>query len=386
MAMIQKSVAKTVSIALVVVLLVSSLAIIGANVAYAKSDKVSEMQKKAKALQERLREMQEVRFERVKKMFNEKRLMFVDRGPNYVNFVSTKTEGGVQSFILRIHSEGTPSIYTALANYTKEDGNRTLYWVNGMLKVFGLIEYIDKNGDGLYLQKDNDTRLQYVNFAKLNWKLTVTKIAIDDVQGWKVQMIANDRGATYNITTQVFNTGVRLNDGTPVSPYEAKIDFSFENFPWSSQESRLALITSFTGVSGTASVIHYADTTEVVRERNAYAYFTWVPTAIVDGEEGEEVVEVKVYRRSSRSEMMNYTEFNYPHGDKIVHDPVIGVLSGSIEDVPAYQLPASFAQPTPVFPSFTLLATTVAVLAIVGVIIVAARKMIVEPKILKTLH
>jgi hypothetical protein len=380
MAMFQKNVAKTVSIALVAVLLASSLAIIGANVAYAKSDKASEMQKKAKELQERLREMQEMRFERVKKMFNEKRLIFVDRGPNYVHFVSTKTEGGVQSFILRINSEGTPSIYAALANYTKEDGNRTLYWVNGVLKVFGIVEYIDKNGDNLYQQ--NDTRLQYVNFAKLDWKLSVTQTTIDGAQGWKVQMIAKDRGATYNITTQVFNTGVRLSDGTPVSPYEAKIDFRFENFPWSSTESRLALITSFTGVSGTASVIHYADTTEVVKERNAYAYFTWAPTATVDGNS----VDVNVYTRSSRSEMMNYTEFNYPHGNKIVHDPVIGVLSGSIEDVPAYQLPASFAQPTPVFPGLTLLATTVAVLAIVGVIIVAARKMIVEPKILKTLH
>ena len=380
MAMFQKNVAKTVSIALVAVLLASSLAIIGANVAYAKSDKASEMQKKAKELQERLREMQEMRFERVKKMFNEKHLIFVDRGPNYVHFVSTKTEGGVQSFILRINSEGTPSIYAALANYTKEDGNRTLYWVNGVLKVFGIVEYIDKNGDNLYQQ--NDTRLQYVNFAKLDWKLSVTPTAIDGAQGWKVQMIAKDRGATYNITTQVFNTGVRLSDGTPVSPYEAKIDFRFENFPWSSTESRLALITSFTGVSGTASVIHYANTTEVVKERNAYAYFTWAPTATVDGNN----VDVNVYTRSSRSEMMNYTEFNYPHGNKIVHDPVIGVLSGSIEDVPAYQLPASFAQPTPVFPGSTLLATTVAVLAIVGVIIVAARKMIVEPKILKTLH
>jgi hypothetical protein len=380
MAMFQKNVAKTVSIALVAVLLASSLAIIGANVAYAKSDKASEMQKKAKELQERLREMQEMRFERVKKMFNEKRLIFVDRGPNYVHFVSTKTEGGVQSFILRINSEGTPSIYAALANYTKEDGNRTLYWVNGVLKVFGIVEYIDKNGDNLYQQ--NDTRLQYVNFAKLDWKLSVTQTTIDGAQGWKVQMIAKDRGATYNITTQVFNTGVRLSDGTPVSPYEAKIDFRFENFPWSSTESRLALITSFTGVSGTASVIHYADTTEVVKERNAYAYFTWAPTATVD----DNNVDVNVYTRSSRSEMMNYTEFNYPHGNKIVHDPVIGVLSGSIEDVPAYQLPASFAQPTPVFPGLTLLATTVAVLTIVGVIIVAARKMIVEPKILKTLH
>jgi hypothetical protein len=381
MAMFQKNVAKTVSIALVAVLLASSLAIIGANVAYAKSDKASEI-KKAKELQERLREMQEMRFERVKKWFNERRIIFLNKGPNYVNFISTKTEGGdVQSFMLRIHSEGTPSIYAALANYTKEDGNKTLYWVNGMLKVFGLIEYIDVNNDGLYQQKDNDTRLQYVNFARLDWKLTVTRVtAADNIQGWKVEMIANDGDAIYNITTQVYNTGVRLQDGTPVTPYEAKIDFGFKNFPWTSDESRLALITSFEGVSGTASVMHYSDTTEVIVERNAYAYFTWAPSVKVDGEE----VEVKVLGREQGR--VHFVELNYPHGTEIVHDPIIGVLAGSIEEIPAYQLPTSATPTVPIFSGFYLLTTTVVVLAIVGVILIAARKMIVEPKILKTLH
>ncbi|MEM4521888.1 MAG: hypothetical protein QW738_01520 [Nitrososphaeria archaeon] len=380
--MMQKNVNRLAAATLVIILLASTLVLVGASVAYAKSDKAEEMKKKVKSMQEQIKEMNNMRFERLKKMFNERRFIMMSKGPNYVTFISTKTEEGVYSLILKIHSEGTPSIYISLANYTKEDGNKTLYWVNGVLKVFGLIEYIDKNNDGLYIQKDNDTRLQYINFAHLSWKLQVTKVNNNDAQGWKVQMIANDRGATYNITTLVFNTGVRLQDGTPVAPYEAKIDFRFENFPWSSEESRLALITSFTGVSGTASVTHYSDTTEVVMERNAYAYFTWAPTATVDGNS----VDVKVYKRSSRSEMMNYTEFNYPQGDKIVHDPIIGVLSGSIEDIPAYQIPASVAQPTPVFPGLYLLASTVIVLAIVGVIVVAARKMIVEPKIFKSFH
>jgi len=380
MAMVRNSV-KVAAVALITVLLASSLALAGASVAYAKSDNASEMQKKLKDMQERLREMQremqEMRFERVKKMFNERRLIFLDKGPNYVNFVSTKTEAGIQSFILRIHSEGTPTIYTALANYTKDDGNRTLYWVSGMLKVFGLIEYVDKNNDGLY-QQNNDTRLQYVNFARLNWKLTVTKITDGEVQGWKVQMIANDRGATYNITTQVYNTGVRLHDGTPVAPNEAKIDFSFKNFPWASSESRLALITSFEGVSGNSSVMHYGNTTEVVVERNAYAYFTWAPTANVDGSS----VDVKVLQREQGK--VHYVELNYPHGVEIVHDPIIGVLAGSVEEIPAYQLPA--AQPVPAFPGLYLLTTTAIVLAIVGVIVIAARKMVVEPRLLKALH
>lgn len=378
--MMQKNVSRLIAVILVITLLASSLALVGASAVYAKSDKAEEMKNKIKSMQEQIKEMNNMRFERIKKMFNEKRFIMMHKGPNYVNFISTKTEEGVSSFILKIHSGGNPSIYAALANYTKEDGNKTLYWVNGVLKVFGLIEYVDKNNDSLYIQKDNDTKLQYINFAHLNWKLKVERVTMDNFQGWKVQMIANDRGATYNITTQVFNTGVRLKDGTPVAPYEAKIDFSFKNFPWSSEGSRLALITSFSGVSGSSSVTHYGNTTEVVMERNAYAYFTWTPSAKVDGSD----VDVMVHKRSSRSEMMNYTEFNYPHGDKIVHNPIIGVLSGSIEDIPAYQAPAQVAQPTPVH--LYLLATTVTVLAIIGVAVVAARKLLVEPKIFKSFH
>lgn len=382
MAMMQKNVNRFAAVTLVIILLASSLALVGASVAYAKSDRAEEMKKKVKNMQEQIKEMNNMRFERVKKMFNEKRFIMMNKGPNYVTFISTKTEEGVYSFILKIHSGGTPSIYAALANYSKEDGEKTLYWVNGVLKVFGLIEYADKNGDGLYIP-DEDTKLQYINFARLNWDLDVEKFTgPEGVAGWDVQLIAKDGDATYKIVTKVFNTGVRLEDGTPVAPYEAKIDFIFENFPWSLEESRLALITSFTGVSGSAVVTHYEDTTEVVMERNAYAYFTWAPTATVDGNS----VDVKVYKRSSRSEMMNYTEFNYPQGDEIVHDPIIGVLSGSIEDIPAYQIPASVAQPTPVFPGLSLLASTIVVLAIVGVIVVAARKMIVEPKLFKSFH
>ncbi len=383
MDMMQKNVSRLIAATLVIILLTPSLALVGASAVYAKSDRAEEMKNKIKGIQEQVKEMNNMRFERIKKMFNEKRLIIMYKGPNYVNFISTKSEEGVYSFIIRIHAGGTPSIYVGLANYTKEDGNKTLYWVNGVLKVFGIVEYVDKNNDGLYIQKDNDTKLQYVNFAHLNWKLTVEKVKVDDnVQGWRVQMIANDRGATYNITTQVFNTGVRLKDGTPVAPYEAKIDFSFENFTWSSKESRLALITSFIGVSGSSSVTHYGNTTEVVMERNAYAYFTWAPTAKVDGSD----VDVKVYKRSFRSEMMNFTEFNYPQGSKIVHDPIIGVLSGSIEDIPAYEIPASVTKPTPVFPGLYLIASTVAVLAIIGVVVVAARKLLVEPKIFKLFH
>ncbi|MEM3786706.1 MAG: hypothetical protein QXZ59_04920, partial [Nitrososphaeria archaeon] len=117
--MMQKNVNRLAAATLVVILLISSLALVGASVVYAKSDKAEEMKKKVKGMQEQIKEMNDMRFERVKKMFNERRFIMMSKGPNYVDFISTKTEEGVYSLILRIHSGGTPSIYISLANYTK---------------------------------------------------------------------------------------------------------------------------------------------------------------------------------------------------------------------------------------------------------------------------
>ncbi|MGQ9781844.1 MAG: hypothetical protein ACUVQ8_06315 [Nitrososphaeria archaeon] len=327
-------------------------------------------------LKKQMAEEQKMRMEKLKNKFDWKHLIFVNKGPNFVDFISVRTENSLQTFSLKIHYEGVPTIYVVMLTATKENGeNKTAEWVKGILRVTGLIEYVDKNGDDIYTP-NNDTRLQWVNFAKLDWKLIAKPITVDDTKGWAVNMTAEDRGAIYSVRTKIFNTGIVLEDNSPVAPTEAKVDFIFENFPWSNDNSRLALISTFGGVSGTAEITHYDDTTEVVIERNAYAYFTWANTAYVDNE----VQPVKAYQKSDK--MVNVVELNYPRGENITHDPIVGIAEGNIEDIPTYKIPSQIVLPQPTLPSLNLLATVVLVAAIVGAIAIAARKLSVEPKYL----
>jgi len=353
--------------AIIVVLALSSVSAIGLTT-FAKSDNKKDWKKIVD-------EEQKVRMNKLGPKLAYQHLVSINHGVNYVDFLSIRKGNTTQLFALKIHNEGVPSIYVGMVNATKDNGNKTIEWVTGLLKTRGLVEYKDNNNDKIYHEKDNDTRLQWVNFAKLDWSLTTSKEIVDGVQGWIVNMTANDRGATYTIKTQIFNTGVRLKDGTPVAPTEAKIDFIFENFPWSAEDSRLSLVTTFGGQLGMGTVTHYDDSTEVVVERNAYAYFTWASTATVDGV----LSSVTVYKRSDGQ--IRYVELNYAQGKNITHDPILGVVQGSIQDIPTYQAPTSTVPTAPSFPGVYLLATMVLVVIGLGVIIVAARKTMVEPKL-----
>ena len=357
-----------VIVAMLVAIITLSPILATVDTAYAKNP-VQDLRKK-------MAEEKKIRMEKLKNKFDWKHLIWISKGPNFVDFISTKTNESLEVFSLKIHYEGVPTIYVAMLNATKEDGgNKTTEWVRGVLRLTGLIEYVDDNGDEIYTQ-NNDTRLQWVNFAKLDWKLTTKSITVDGTKGWAVNMTADDRGATYTVRTKIFNTGVVLDDSSVVAPTEAKVDFVFEDFPWTNDSSRLALISTFGGVSGTAQISHYDDTTEVVVERNAYAYFTWADTAFVDNV----VQSIKAYQRSDKN--INFVELNYPQGGNITHDPIVGIAQGSIEDIPTYKIPSQIVLPQPTLPSLNLLATFVLVAVIVGAIALAARKLSVEPKYL----
>ncbi|MEM3403359.1 MAG: hypothetical protein QXJ17_02230 [Nitrososphaeria archaeon] len=325
--------------------------------------------------QNRMAQEQMQRLEKLRQRFQVKHFLMMNKAPNFVDFISTKEDNTTQAFLLRIHKQGVPSIYVAMADITKEGGNKTLEWVNGLLKTFGLIEYQDKNNDGFFLPADNDTRLQFVNFAKLDWKLSATPQTINGTKGWAIELTAEDRGAKYTIRTKIFNTGVVLGDGTPIAPNEAKVDFIFENFPWVEENSRLALVTSFGGVSGLAQITHYDNSTEVIINRDAYAYFTWASEAFID----EAPMPVIAYKKANGT--VNIVEFNYPHGNNITHDPVIGVASGNIQDIPTYQVPVSNISLPTAYPGLFSLITVVTVITVIGVIVFAARKVLVEPKL-----
>jgi len=359
---------KTLIVTAIIAVLALSYASTVGLTAFAKSDKQN-------ALQKIVSDEHKVRMNKLGQIFGLKHLVSISSGANYVDFLSVRTGNATQLFALKVHNESIPAIYMGMLNATKDVVNRTIDWVVGLLRARGLVEYVDKNNNGIYLKKDNDTLLQFVDFSKLDWSLKTSKETVNGVQGWVVNMTASDRGATYTIKTQIFNTGVQLKDGTPVAPTEAKIDFIFQNFPWSAADSRLSLVTAFGGQTGTGTVIHYDNSTEVMVEKNAYAYFTWSSTATVDG------VTSPVIVYESGNGTTRVVELNYAQGKNITHDPILGVAQGSEKDVPTYNIPTSTIPTSTPFPGIYLIATVALVIIGLGTVMVAARKRLVEPKL-----
>jgi len=303
-------------------------------------------------------------------------------GLGYSTFTSVNLGNSTQVFYLSVNrngfrTDGYPSILTASLNSSKVDTTRTTDWVAGLLSVQKLVEYNDTNGDGLFTQ-GVDTVLQVVSFNQLNWALGTESITSGSSTGYNITLTALYEGGTIEIVAQVYNTGVVLSNGVPISPTEVKVDFIINNFPWNSTTSRLALFSAFGGVSSSAQVTRADNQTTAVQYKNAFAYFTWASTATVDGS----TVSVLSNQTSINSGAIQEVQLNYPHGSSITDDPIIGVGSGSVQNVPSLGASAT-ATPTSVSALPGLYFVTASAVVILGVAALAlvARKRMVEPKL-----
>jgi len=303
-------------------------------------------------------------------------------GLGFSTFTSVNSGNSTQVFYLSVNENGFrldvyPSILTASLNSTKVDTTRTTDWVAGLLSIQKLVEYNDTNGDGLFTQ-GVDAALQVVSLNKLTWTLGTQNITYGSSTGYNITLTAPYQGGTIEIIAQIYSTGVVLSNGVPVSPTEVKADFIINNFPWNSTTSRLALFSAFGGVSASAQVTRADNQTTAVNYKNAFAYFTWASTATVDGS----TVSVLSNQTSINSGAIQEVQLNYPHGSSITDDPIIGVGSGSVQNVPSLGASAT-ATPTSVSALPGLYFVTASAVIILGVAALAlvARKRMVEPKL-----
>lgn len=295
----------------------------------------------------------------------------------FATIQSTATNNSRQVFYLQIMDSGYPTILTAQLNATVDPNvdyvNKSADWVSGLLSARYLVEYTDNNSDGMY-NPGNDTALQTVNLSTLTWTLGEASITQGSTSGYNITLSANYKGATIEIIAQLYNTGVTLSNGIPVSPSEVKVDFIFNSFPWTTNTSRLALISAFGGISGSVQVTRTDNETDAIAYKNAFAYFTWGSTATVDGK----TVNVVAYQNDTNA--LHLVELNYPQGASIVHDPIIGVGSGSVQDVPSLA-PSPTTSVTSALPGLYFIVATAVVVAGAAALTLFARKRMVEPKL-----
>ncbi|MDG6939711.1 MAG: hypothetical protein JRN39_04835 [Nitrososphaerota archaeon] len=317
------------------------------------------------------------------------------RGSNYVLFTdsqSSTTNGNFvrTTFGVFAGTQPAPTMAMYMANSTGTigpNGSRTFTYVLGGVRALGLVEYNDTAKTGIYTPSVDGRPLSGMNFAKMQWTISTNPITgPNGVPGYDIQMTTRNGSFSFTMSAQIYNTGVTL-AGTPIAPTEAKINFIIDNYPFVSDSSRLALIASFggtqhfgnstrttiVGTTGTQEQTKTINTqTSAVVSSNAFSYFTWASTAQVDGQN----VPV-LSKQMSNGTAFSTIQLDYPQGKNITHDPILGVGSGGIGDIPALGPLTGAVGVT----SYMVIGAVV-VVAFVSVLTLAARRRMIEPRLL----
>ena len=218
------------------------------------------------------------------------------------------------------------------------------------IAYLALTEFVDTNGNGA-LDTGVDNVIKHVplntTYAPLQYSAVVSE---DGKQGWRI--VARTENGLFEVTAEMFPQYAVV-DGTIVPPTATKITTVINNFPFNRTDSRVALRVM--AISKTV-IEHETPTTEErirVRSATAEGFFTWAPTAQVNG--GTVNVESSLTRLERPRWIINLA---YDRGSSIVHDPILGFSFGS----------------TPILTSRLLIGAAIAATAMFGVLVYLGRR------------
>lgn len=131
-------------------------------------------------------------------------------------------------------------------------------------------------------------------------------------------------------------------DGVTIQPTELKFDVVVHDYPFERQDARLALQVRFEAEAEFEGGSEDGLRALVVNATTVKGFLRWVETADVDGAAVPVVVDASEQTFSSSGgefERHALVVFNYPAGDRIVHDPSVGVSLAAAIVAPGPLLP-----------------------------------------------
>lgn len=211
------------------------------------------------------------------------------------------------------------------------------------VELMRLVEYDDADGD--LVLSDGDDVASEVDFDDVDWSVgDVEDVSADGVDGKKVTVTADLGGnGTFEMVFYAFGDFARVN-ATSLRPTDVKIDFVVDAYPWQDDGTRLALDLKVEVKSEHEVESEDGGTSVNATAEDVSGYFAWAPTADVDGVSTN--VTSDVYEDTIKEETESETDddgaeseaevereqkltLNYDRGDRIVHDPVLGVQYAS---------------------------------------------------------
>ncbi len=222
------------------------------------------------------------------------------------------------------------------------------------IAYLALTEFRDTNGNG-QLDSGVDTVVKTIplntTYAPLEFSPIVSE---DGKHGWEIR--AMTMNGMFGVNADIFPQYAVVN-GTIVPPTTTKITTIINNFPFESPGNKVAL-----RVMAQSKMVleHETPTLEErlrVRSATAEGFYTWAPTAIVDG------TTVQVAASTTRLESGRWIiNLAYPQGTSIVHDPIMGFEFGA----------------TPLLTGRLLIGAAIAAIAVFGVLVYLGRRQLVR--------
>ena len=246
-------------------------------------------------------------------------------------------------------------IHVAFSHETEVGDVENEAFLHLKIAYFRLTEFNDTNADGAY-DAGVDNVVKFVDLTQKSYApLTRANIVSDDGKpGW--QITAKTTDGLFEVTADIFPQYAVV-DNTIVPPTATKITTRINGFQFSNPTSRIAL--QLMATSRTV-IEHETPTTEEkirVRSATAEGFFTWAPTADVDG------TPVEVKSSTQRLERPRWIiNLAYPQGNSIVHDPILGFDFGT----------------TPILTSRLLIGAAIAAITVFGVLVYLGRRQLVR--------
>ncbi len=207
-------------------------------------------------------------------------------------------------------------------------GNETVE-VELQLTLEALLEYVEEEGVGTA-----DLRLLGVQEFPIDEMLFTPPAVQPFEEGYviTIRYTLPPTDLSLEFTFWVFENETRVGDSL-VRPTEVKFDIDISFFPFETLESSLALIVELkTEVEPQVNFTGTQAELEAIGERYS-TFFRWAKNATVDG--GEARVTSKILSATTELEGLPEVELevertiflSYPRGNRIVHDPVVGVAA-----------------------------------------------------------
>jgi hypothetical protein len=228
------------------------------------------------------------------------------------------------------------------------------------LSLHQLVEYRDENDNGTFDEDDDIASAWRLSpesenatgesNATVEWRTLETHnvTAENDVEGTQVQAVAEfpeqdpiagvvselgeSQNRTLTINLTVFEDEATY-EGTEVAPSEVHVAWTIDNYPYTSEDTQLALVTEADGAG--EIVVDVGDEPSLASTSELDGYDVTVDAdlqkqATIDGEDSE--VHLSQPAPAEDAEAEHLVAVSYDHGDTIEHELLIGSHADALSE------------------------------------------------------